>query len=145
VPAGDCPGLQWLLRSQACRCSGVVLCLGSAGGRNRGRVGIMEHRERHKGSFDICHVKDGGAPVCDAAHQRVPHRPRHQALGVAAQGAGDQDDHCGGNAQGPLGGRQAHRLSLGSLVCAARWLVLGQDCEHVLGNVVGMEGDSMGR
>ncbi|GJP53600.1 hypothetical protein CLOM_g12754 [Closterium sp. NIES-68] len=28
------------------------------GGRNRGRVGVMEHRERHKGSFDICHVKD---------------------------------------------------------------------------------------
>ncbi|CAI7781088.1 unnamed protein product [Closterium sp. NIES-53] len=28
------------------------------GGRNRGRVGVMEHRERHKGSFDICHIKD---------------------------------------------------------------------------------------
>lgn len=28
------------------------------GGRNRGRAGIMIHREKHKGTFDICHVKD---------------------------------------------------------------------------------------
>jgi len=28
------------------------------GGRNTGRVGVVQHRERHKGSFDICHVKD---------------------------------------------------------------------------------------
>jgi len=28
------------------------------GGRNRGRVGIMQHREKLKGSVDICHLKD---------------------------------------------------------------------------------------
>eukprot|EP00245_Coleochaete_scutata_P013611 TRINITY_DN55_c0_g1_i1.p1 TRINITY_DN55_c0_g1~~TRINITY_DN55_c0_g1_i1.p1 ORF type:complete len:264 (-),score=42.70 TRINITY_DN55_c0_g1_i1:47-838(-) len=28
------------------------------GGRNRGRVGIVQHREKHKGSIDIVHVKD---------------------------------------------------------------------------------------
>jgi len=28
------------------------------GGRNMGRVGIVTHRERHAGSFDIVHVKD---------------------------------------------------------------------------------------
>lgn len=28
------------------------------GGRNRGRVGIVQHREKHKGSFDIVHIKD---------------------------------------------------------------------------------------
>jgi len=28
------------------------------GGRNMGRVGIVGHRERHPGSFDIVHVKD---------------------------------------------------------------------------------------
>jgi len=28
------------------------------GGRNTGRVGILQHREKHKGSFDICHMKD---------------------------------------------------------------------------------------
>jgi len=28
------------------------------GGRNMGRVGIIGHRERHPGSFDIVHVKD---------------------------------------------------------------------------------------
>jgi small subunit ribosomal protein S4e len=27
-------------------------------GRNIGRVGLMESRERHAGSFDIIHVKD---------------------------------------------------------------------------------------
>lgn len=33
------------------------LCM-VTGGRNRGRVGIVQHREKHKGSFDICHIKD---------------------------------------------------------------------------------------
>jgi small subunit ribosomal protein S4e len=33
------------------------LCL-ITGGRNRGRVGIIENRERHPGGFDIVHVKD---------------------------------------------------------------------------------------
>lgn len=28
------------------------------GGRNLGRVGVIEHRERHPGSFDIVHIKD---------------------------------------------------------------------------------------
>ncbi|EFJ26570.1 hypothetical protein SELMODRAFT_148442 [Selaginella moellendorffii] len=28
------------------------------GGRNRGRVGTIQHREKHKGSFDIIHIKD---------------------------------------------------------------------------------------
>ena len=28
------------------------------GGRNKGRVGIITHRERHEGSFEIVHVKD---------------------------------------------------------------------------------------
>ena len=28
------------------------------GGRNLGRVGLVMHRERHPGSFDIVHVKD---------------------------------------------------------------------------------------
>merc|ERR1712179_477590 len=28
------------------------------GGHNLGRVGIVTHREKHPGSFDICHVKD---------------------------------------------------------------------------------------
>lgn len=28
------------------------------GGRNLGRVGTIVNRERHQGSFDICHVKD---------------------------------------------------------------------------------------
>jgi len=33
------------------------LCM-ITGGRNMGRVGIIGHRERHPGSFDIVHVKD---------------------------------------------------------------------------------------
>mmetsp|Transcript_25538 Transcript_25538/g.35213 ORF Transcript_25538/g.35213 Transcript_25538/m.35213 type:complete len:260 (+) Transcript_25538:112-891(+) len=28
------------------------------GGRNTGRVGVVQHREKHKGNFDICHVRD---------------------------------------------------------------------------------------
>jgi small subunit ribosomal protein S4e len=28
------------------------------GGRNQGRVGVITHRDRHPGSFDIVHVKD---------------------------------------------------------------------------------------
>lgn len=28
------------------------------GGRNQGRVGIITHREKHEGSFDIVHIKD---------------------------------------------------------------------------------------
>jgi len=33
------------------------LCM-ITGGRNLGRVGTVTHRERHPGSFDICHIKD---------------------------------------------------------------------------------------
>jgi len=33
------------------------------GGRNIGRVGIVEHRERHPGSYDIVHVKDATGSV----------------------------------------------------------------------------------
>jgi len=29
------------------------------GGRNTGRVGVVVHREKHPGNFDIVHVKDG--------------------------------------------------------------------------------------
>ena len=29
------------------------------GGRNMGRVGVIVHREKHIGDFDIVHVKDG--------------------------------------------------------------------------------------
>ena len=28
------------------------------GGRNRGRIGVIKHREKHKGSFEIVHVQD---------------------------------------------------------------------------------------
>merc|ERR1711893_165626 len=33
------------------------LCM-ITGGRNLGRVGLITHRERHPGSFDIVHIKD---------------------------------------------------------------------------------------
>lgn len=33
------------------------LCM-VTGGHNLGRVGVITHRERHPGSFDIVHVKD---------------------------------------------------------------------------------------
>ncbi|KAL3691996.1 hypothetical protein R1sor_005647 [Riccia sorocarpa] len=33
------------------------LCM-VTGGRNRGRIGTIQHREKHKGSFDIIHVVD---------------------------------------------------------------------------------------
>ena len=28
------------------------------GGRNMGRIGVITHRERHDGGFDIVHIKD---------------------------------------------------------------------------------------
>ena len=34
-----------------------VLCM-VTGGRNMGRVGVITHRERHDGGFDIVHIKD---------------------------------------------------------------------------------------
>lgn len=33
------------------------LCM-VTGGRNMGRVGVVGHREKHPGSFDIVHIKD---------------------------------------------------------------------------------------
>lgn len=33
------------------------------GGRNLGRVGLITHREKHHGSFDILHVKDSSGNV----------------------------------------------------------------------------------
>lgn len=36
--------------------SGVVCMV--TGGRNMGRVGVVTHRERHDGGFNIVHVKD---------------------------------------------------------------------------------------
>eukprot|EP00005_Dracoamoeba_jomungandri_P006728 CAMPEP_0174264510 /NCGR_PEP_ID=MMETSP0439-20130205/22746_1 /TAXON_ID=0 /ORGANISM="Stereomyxa ramosa, Strain Chinc5" /LENGTH=261 /DNA_ID=CAMNT_0015350419 /DNA_START=34 /DNA_END=819 /DNA_ORIENTATION=- len=33
------------------------LCM-ITGGRNRGRVGLVEHRDKHDGSWDIVHIKD---------------------------------------------------------------------------------------
>ena len=28
------------------------------GGRNMGRVGVITHREKHEGGFDLVHIKD---------------------------------------------------------------------------------------
>lgn len=36
--------------------SGVV-CM-ATGGRNMGRVGVVTHRERHDGGFNVVHIKD---------------------------------------------------------------------------------------
>ncbi len=33
----------------------------ATGGHNNGRVGTIVHKEKHKGSFDIVHIKDAGA------------------------------------------------------------------------------------
>jgi small subunit ribosomal protein S4e len=33
----------------------LVMC---TGGRNLGRIGVISHRERHPGSFDIVQIKD---------------------------------------------------------------------------------------
>jgi len=38
------------------------LCM-ITGGRNMGRVGLVEHRERHLGSHDIVHIKDAAGQV----------------------------------------------------------------------------------
>lgn len=32
----------------------------ATGGHNNGRVGTIVHKEKHKGSFDIVHIKDAG-------------------------------------------------------------------------------------
>jgi len=33
------------------------------GGNNIGRVGVITHRDRHQGGFDIVHLKDNNAKV----------------------------------------------------------------------------------
>jgi small subunit ribosomal protein S4e len=51
------------------------------GGRNRGRIGVIQHREKHKGSFDIIHVVDAvGQPVCHLNGECFYHWTRNQAL-----------------------------------------------------------------
>ncbi|CAM9181677.1 unnamed protein product [Laminaria digitata] len=42
-----------------------------ARGRNAGRVGIMQHIERHPGSFDIVSVKDGAGHVFATRLQNI--------------------------------------------------------------------------
>lgn len=37
----------------------------ATGGHNNGRVGTIVHKEKHKGSFDIVHIKDAGAHAWD--------------------------------------------------------------------------------
>lgn len=39
------------------------LCI-ATGGHNNGRVGTIVHKEKHKGSFDIVHIRDAGALCC---------------------------------------------------------------------------------
>jgi len=47
---------------QLCVWCGELLDLGNVcmatGGHNLGRVGLVTHRERHHGGFDIVHIKD---------------------------------------------------------------------------------------
>lgn len=43
----------------------------ATGGHNNGRVGTIVHREKHKGSFDIVHIKDAGAWGARVAGGRV--------------------------------------------------------------------------
>ena len=43
--------------SDFCRFDTGVVCM-VTGGRNMGRVGVVTHRERHDGGFNIVHVKD---------------------------------------------------------------------------------------
>lgn len=40
-------------------------------GRNAGRVGVMQHIERHPGSFDIVSVKDGAGHVFATRLQNI--------------------------------------------------------------------------
>jgi small subunit ribosomal protein S4e len=49
------------------------------GGRNAGRVGVIQRREKHKGSFEIVHVKDAGG-----------HEFATRAVNVFAVGAGNK-------------------------------------------------------
>ena len=49
------------------------------GGRNAGRVGVIQRREKHKGSFEIVHVKDAGG-----------HEFATRAVNVFAVGSGNK-------------------------------------------------------
>ena len=80
------------------------------GGRNMGRAGVIVHREKHIGGFDIVHVKDSLDRTFATryvhsvvvfftttiscyllqCHQHFRHRRRHQALDIFAQGQGYQ-------------------------------------------------------
>jgi len=51
-----------LLMDQCCQIQVGNLCM-VTGGANAGRVGSMISREKHPGSFDICHIKDGNDHV----------------------------------------------------------------------------------
>ena len=39
----------------------------ATGGANNGRVGTIVHREKHKGSFEIIHIKDSAGRRYDIA------------------------------------------------------------------------------
>ena len=85
------------------------------GGRNMGRAGVVVHREKHIGGFDIVHVKDSLDRTfatryvhsvifsrsnkfmlpCQC-HQHFRHRRRHQALDIFTQGQGYQTYHFRG-------------------------------------------------
>jgi len=45
------------------------------GGRNAGRVGVIQRREKHKGSFEIVHIKDA------AGHEFATRAPNVFAIG----------------------------------------------------------------
>ena len=58
------------------------LCM-VTGGRNCGRVGTIVHQEKHKGSFDVIHVRDatGAWPPALAWNDRdVPRSPLSRLL-----------------------------------------------------------------
>jgi len=54
------------------------LCM-VTGGRNRGRIGVIQHREKHKGSFDIIHVTDA------AGHQFATRMGNVFTIGLATK------------------------------------------------------------
>ena len=84
------------------------------GGRNMGRAGVIVHREKHIGGFDIVHVKDSldrtfatryvylivfhsdKLMLLPQCHQHFCHRRRHQALDIFTQGQRYQAYHIRG-------------------------------------------------
>ena len=82
------------------------------GGRNMGRSGVIVHREKHIGDFDIVHVRDAldrtfatryvsylflllkyGGLMGMQSVQHLRHRRGHQALDIIAEGQGYQAHH----------------------------------------------------